>query len=193
MLSIVIPTENAEERLLPTLSALVPGAAAGIVREVILADSGSTDSTLKIADVAGCRVIEAPGSTVGARLKAGAASARSSWLMFLRPDTVLDPGWIAETSRFIEMRELQGKVAESAAVFRLGGSDMGQNAVLEALTLLRAALGGRARPEQGLVISRPFYQALHGHTVDANAEVQLLRRIGRRRIVTLRCAAVTSA
>lgn len=189
MLSVVIPTDNSEARLLPTLSALVSGAAAGVVREVILADTGSVDATLKIADVAGCRVLTSPGAVVGARLKAGAAAARGSWLLFLRPGTVLDPGWITATSRFIETRELQGRIESSAAVFRLGGSDGMRHPVVEALALLSAALSARPRPEQGLLISKRFYDQLRGHTPSGDAEQEFLGRIGRRRTATLRCVA----
>jgi len=62
MLSVVIATENAERNLVPTLAALVPGAMAGVVREVIVADAGSSDATAEIADSAGCRidVLQAP-------------------------------------------------------------------------------------------------------------------------------------
>ena len=56
MLSVVIATENAERTLVPTLAALVPGAMAGLVREVIVADAGSSDATAIIADAAGCRI-----------------------------------------------------------------------------------------------------------------------------------------
>ena len=41
MLSVIIATDESERVLVPTLSALVPGATAGIVREVIIADAGS--------------------------------------------------------------------------------------------------------------------------------------------------------
>src|SRR6266436_4452549 len=57
MLSVVIATHNSERALLPTLAALVSGAAAGFVREVIVADAGSRDATTAIADGAGCRVL----------------------------------------------------------------------------------------------------------------------------------------
>src|SRR5207244_2986253 len=57
MLSVVIATHNSERSLLPTLAALVQGAAAGIVREVIVADAGSRDATAAIADGAGCRLL----------------------------------------------------------------------------------------------------------------------------------------
>lgn len=192
MLSIVIPTDNSEATLLPTLAALVPGAAAGVVREVILADAASTDATLKIADVAGCRVLDAPNMPVGARLKAGTAAARAGWLLFLRPGTVPDSGWTTETARFIEQMEMQSRVAEAAAVFRLGGADMMRHPVVEALVLLRAAIAGRARPEQGLLISKQFYASVGGHETGADAEQRLLRRIGRRRLAALRCSAVSA-
>src|SRR5215467_10246274 len=87
MLSVVIATHDSERALLPTLAALVSGAAAGTVREVIVADAGSRDATTAIADGAGCRVLV---STQRARLKAAAEAARAPWLLFLRPGVVLD-------------------------------------------------------------------------------------------------------
>ena len=45
MFSIIIATHDSERALVPTLAALVPGATAGIVREVIVADGGSRDET----------------------------------------------------------------------------------------------------------------------------------------------------
>ena len=67
MLSVIIATDQSERVLVPTLSALVPGATAGIVREVIIADAGSRDETGKIADIAGCRFMVNEGP-LGARL-----------------------------------------------------------------------------------------------------------------------------
>ena len=49
MISVVIPTLNAETGLAPTLAALVPATVQGLVREVIIADGGSRDDTAKIA------------------------------------------------------------------------------------------------------------------------------------------------
>jgi len=57
MLSVIIATEDSERLLVPTLAALIPGALAGIVREVIVADAGSRDGTAAVADIAGCRVV----------------------------------------------------------------------------------------------------------------------------------------
>src|SRR5580693_8405087 len=108
MLSVVIATENAERVLVPTLAALVPGATAGVVREVIVADAGSSDATALIADAAGCRidVVSAP---LGQRLRQAAAGARATWLLFLCPGAVPDWTWVDETRRFIEQAETVGR------------------------------------------------------------------------------------
>ena len=60
MLSAIIATHESERALVPTLAALVPGAMAGLVREVIVADGGSRDATAEVADVAGCRFMVRP-------------------------------------------------------------------------------------------------------------------------------------
>ena len=57
MLSAIIATHESERALVPTLTALVPAAAAGLLAEVVVADSGSADSTAQVAEFAGCRFI----------------------------------------------------------------------------------------------------------------------------------------
>src|ERR1700751_5409492 len=159
MLSVVIATHNSERALLPTLAALVQGAAGGIVREVIVADAGSRDATAVIADGAGCRLlVSAQGR--GARLKAAADAARASWLLFLRPGVVLDATWVDETRRFVEQAELRGFAGTHAAVFRASAFRPG---LLEALALLGTALGAQPDASQGLVIAKARYAALGGH------------------------------
>jgi glycosyltransferase involved in cell wall biosynthesis len=175
--------------LLPTLAALVPGAAAGAVREVIVADAGSRDQTAEIADIAGCRIIVSP-APLGERLKSAAATARAPWLMFLKPGMVPDPTWIGETIGFAQQEQRNGREAPRAAAFRLAATQGGARRTLgETLELLRLALGGNHRPEQGLVIARRLYDALGGHRDAADPERDLLRRLGRRRIVMLRSRA----
>jgi glycosyltransferase involved in cell wall biosynthesis len=185
MLSVVIATDNAERVLVRTLAALVPGAAAGVVREVIVADAGSSDATALIADAAGCRfdVILAP---LGDRLRAAAAGARAPWLLFLRPGVVLDTAWVDEAQRFVEGAELGGRVEARAAAFRPASeADTFGSTMAEGLRLIAAALGARPRPQQGLLISKTLYERLGGHT-GKDPESSFLRRLGRRRIVMLR-------
>jgi glycosyltransferase involved in cell wall biosynthesis len=184
MLSIVIPTLNSERLLVPTLAALVSGATEGLIRDVLLADGGSQDDTAVVADVAGCKFLKLD-RPLSERLRAAAAAARAPWLFFLRPGIILDAPWIGETRRFIELTRDSAR----AAVFRRAPA--APSPLREALTQAMAALGARPRPEQGLLISRRFYDALGGHRVEAaDPESDLIRRIGRGRIVRLATPAV---
>src|SRR5262249_13325599 len=119
MLSVVIATENSERVLVPTLAALVAGSANGLVREVILADRGSSDGTAMIADEAGCRIEVARGA-VGEGLRSAATKARGAWLLFLRPGVVLDASWTEEVTGFMQRAELGGYADARAATFRPG-------------------------------------------------------------------------
>ena len=185
MLSVVIATHDSERALLPTLAALVAGAAAGVVREVIIADAGSRDATDAIADGAGCRVLMST-QPRGARLKAAAEAARGPWLLFLAPGIVPNVTWVDETRRFMEEAELREYAGSCAAAFR--DSAPFQSPLLEAWGLLRTALGARPKASQGLLIAKAFYEALGGHRGVEGPERDLLRRVGRRRIVLLKCA-----
>ena len=119
MLSVIIPTEGVEQPAVATLAALVPGAAAGIIREVLLVDRSDTGVIERVADVAGCRFLRFEG-TRSAALAEGARQARSPWLMFLRAGAVLDPGWIEETTLFIQGVALSGR--PRAGIFRYARS-----------------------------------------------------------------------
>ena len=147
MLSVVIATHDSERALLPTLAALVAGAAAGVVREVIIADAGSRDATDAIADGAGCRVLMST-QPRGARLKAAADAARGPWLLFLAPGIVPNVTWVDETRRFMEEAELREYAGSCAAAFRPDSAPF-QSPLLEAWALLRTALGARPKAEPG--------------------------------------------
>lgn len=188
MLSVVIATQDSERALLPTLSALVAGAVAGIVREVIVTDAGSGDGSATIAEGAGCRVLISS-ATRGVRLKAAAEVARAPWLMFLPPGTVPDATWIDEVRRFVEESELRGCAGTYAAVFRAASATF-RPTLVEAIALLRAALGARPNPSQGLVISKSLYESCGGHRELDAPERDLIRRLGRRRLVLLRAGAI---
>ena len=119
MLSVIIPTEGIEQPAVATLAALVPGAASGIIREVLLVDRSGTSVIERVADVAGCRFLAAEG-TRAAALAAGARQARSPWLMFLHAGAVLDSGWIEETTQFIQGVSVSGRAR--AGIFRYARS-----------------------------------------------------------------------
>jgi rSAM/selenodomain-associated transferase 2 len=192
MISVVIPTLDAEATLVASLAPLVSGVAEGLVREAVVADGGSTDATREIADAAGCRVISVARGR-GAQLAAGAAAARSPWLLFLHADTVLEEGWWREVRSFIERADRQG--GEAAASFSFALDDFGARARwLEAAAMARCKLFGLPYGDQGLLISRRLYDRLGGfRPLPLMEDVDLVRRIGRRRLTLLRTRAVTSA
>jgi glycosyltransferase involved in cell wall biosynthesis len=193
VITVIIPTLDSERALVPTLGALVSGSAAGLVREVILADGGSNDETEKVADVAGCHFLKGPHDP-GARLRAAAHQARGSWLLFLDPAAILPEGWMREVRAFVEMMERGGLAERRAATFRLGYEGFGvKPRLVEAAAAARLAVIGRPRPEQGLLIARRFYDRLGGHKDGKKAQERLFARIGRRQLVTLRTRVVLAA
>jgi hypothetical protein len=177
MLSVIIPTEGVEQTAVATLAALVPGAAAGIIREVLLVDRTRNGVIERVADVAGCRFIGFEGSSQGAALAAGALQARSPWLMFLPAGAVLETGWIEETTQFIQVVSASGR--DRAAVFRYARSPYAETGLQE---LFRAVARKIAGPlgGQGLLIARDHYDRIGGYPPEARrAEARLLRRLGR--------------
>jgi hypothetical protein len=188
VLSVIIPTLDCERVLVPTLASLVSGAAAGTVRDVIIADGGSRDATREVADLAGCEIL-ASTAPLPERLRAATVKARANWVMYLRPGVVLDASWAGEVASFIEQAELRGTPEAAAAAFRRAApSAAGRPLLIEALALLRQALGARTGPEQGLVISKLLYERSGRHRDVADPEADLLARLGRR-VTLLRSAA----
>ncbi|MBX3522440.1 MAG: glycosyltransferase [Xanthobacteraceae bacterium] len=187
MISVVIPTLDSEREIVPTLAALVSGAAAGIVRDVVLADGGSSDETEAVADAAGCIFIKGE-KDLGLRLREGArAAARGEWLLFLDPGGILEEGWIREVRKFLDTVGRVGHADRRAATFRLAFEGFGLTPRLaEATARARLTLTGRPRAEQGLLISKLLYQKLGGHQKGENAHKRLIAKLGRMRIVKLR-------
>jgi hypothetical protein len=176
MLSVIIPTEGAEQPTVATLAALVPGAAAGLIREVLLIDRAGTDVIERVADVAGCRFLAFEGSHAAA-LAAGARQARSPWLMFLHAGAVLDSGWIDETTQFIQ------RVSDSdrprAGIFRYARSPYSETRLRDGFKFVARMIAGPSA-DQGLLIARDHYDRLGGYLPDARrSEARLLRQLGR--------------
>jgi glycosyltransferase involved in cell wall biosynthesis len=121
MISAILATLNDQRRLGETLAVLVPAFVDGLVRQVIVADAGSADATLEIADDAGATIVQGD-------VHAGIAAAKQPWLLLLDPGARLAPGWddvlrahIAGEARpgVIRVgvqRRLLSRIAPSAAV-----------------------------------------------------------------------------
>jgi glycosyltransferase involved in cell wall biosynthesis len=194
MISVVIPARNAAETLAATLAALIPAAVDGIVRQVIVVDGGSTDNTTDIAELTGADIIDCLGDH-RSQLAQGAARARFPWLLFLRDDAVLDDGWQHSVTSF--MREVDcGERALSAGVFALRLQDAGWLArLIEGMARpIRNVWGTRDGDHAPLLIPRRLFDEVGGYDGQSPAaNVDLTRRLGRRRIVMLDAVATLSA
>ncbi len=189
MLSVIIPTEGVEQPAVATLAALVPGAAAGVVKEVLLVDRAATGVIERVADVAGCRFLPFQG-TRAAALAAGARQARSPWLMFLHAGAVLDSGWIEETAQFIERVSSSGR--PRAGIFRYARSPYAETGLRDGLKFVVRMIAGPSA-DQGLLIAREHYERLGGYAPDARrSEARLLRQLGRTSRITLRSRIVVA-
>ena len=193
MISVVIPTLNAERDLAHCLGALVPAVVDGCVREVIVADGGSQDDTLEIADHAGATIVTSEAGR-GTQLAAGARAATAPWLLFVHADTVLEAGWQGEVRGFVVKISRQQR-APCAATFRFALDDDGlAPRVLEALVGFRTGVLGMPYGDQGLLISRQLFDEIGGYrSMPLMEDVDIACRLGRRRITSLRSRAVTSA
>lgn len=161
MISVVIPTLDAELTLGPALGGLTKAAIEGLVKEVIVVDAGSADATLEIADDAGADIVRLDGD-IGARLAAGAAQARSPWILTLRQGARVLPGWEVVVQRHIEASP------EKAAWFSLKGASW--------LSRLKGPSDGAA-----LLTPRRLYDASGGFA-PGSAEKRLARKLGARRL-----------
>lgn len=184
MISVIIPTLNAAEALKRSLPPLVPGVAASLVRELIVSDAGSSDATLAIADAAGASVVRSALGE-GAQSIAGALAARGEWFLFLHAASALEPQWIDEASRFVAADKMR------AGVFRYGLEAEGAKArITELLSELQTSWFKAPKREQGLLISRTFYESIGGFTAAAGARKDLLERVGGGRLKMLRARAI---
>lgn len=190
MLSVIIATEGAEPPAVATLAALVPGAAAGLIREVLLIDRTGNGVVERVADVAGCRFLTFEGSA-GAALAAGALQARSPWLMFLHAGAVLDAGWIDETSQFIQTVSMAER--PRAAVFRYARSPYAGTSLRDTVKFVARLVAGPLT-DQGLLIAKDHYERIGGYAPNARrSEAKLLRRLGRSSRTLLRSRIVNMA
>ena len=186
-LSIVIPALNAAASLSPALASL---AGLGDAAELVVVDGGSSDATRAIALAAGARLVDAPRGR-GGQLGAGAAAARAAWLLFLHADTRLDRAAIAAVRSHIS----DHRNAMRAGYFRFALDDASRAARrLERIVAWRCRALALPYGDQGLLVSRALYDAVGGYaTVPLMEDVDLVKHIGRARLVELDAPAITSA
>jgi hypothetical protein len=134
-------------------------------------------------------ILSPPGR--GGQLALGAKAARGRWLLFLHADTVLEPYWSTVVATFMGVRSNLLR----AAHFRFALDDRTRAARrVEGLANWRARKLGLPYGDQGLLISRTFYDSRGGFAdLPLMEDVDFIRRIGKRQLVELPATATTSA
>lgn len=160
-----MPTLDAERTLAQALGGLTRAAIDGLVRQVVVVDAGSRDATLEIAEDSGAAVLTSSPDR-GGQLAAGAQSNRSPWLLTLRQDAHILPGWETVVARHIE------SAPSSAAWF-----------AIEARGWLSALSG--PRDSDALLVPVALYRQAGGFGA-GTAERGLAAQIGRRRVARLK-------
>ena len=186
--SVIIPTLDAAARLGPCVEALGEGLMAGVVRELVIADGGSSDAIASVAEALGARLVTAPRGR-GAQLAAGARAAEGEWLLFLHADTALAPGWAQAVRAHIAARP--GRAGYFRLRFDRGGV---RGRAVSGWANLRSRLFGLPFGDQGLLVSREVLDAVGGYPeIPLMEDAAIARRLGRGRLAMLPAAAVTSA
>lgn len=88
MISVIIPTYNEEAHIKATIERLWEYDETNLIKEIIIADGGSTDDTATIARTEGVKVIVSPKKGRAAQMNFGAQHATSEILYFLHADTL---------------------------------------------------------------------------------------------------------
>ncbi len=187
LVSVVIPALNAAETLPQVWAALRP---ASLIAEIVVADGGSVDATMAIAEEAGMRTVAAQRGR-GSQLAAGAASASSDWLLFLHADCAPAPGWTEAVAAFIRAPQAAGR----AGYFDLAFDDPAPAARrLERIVAWRCRALALPYGDQGLLISRSLYDMVGGFApLPLMEDVDLARRLGRHRLARIGADCIASA
>ncbi len=172
-LSIIIPTLNEAQQIGWRLKQLQALRLAGV--EVILADGGSTDQTVKYALPLVDHVVAAPRGRA-AQMNAGAACASGAALLFLHADTRLPQ----------EADSLIAAALEARAWGRFDIALTGRHWLLKMVATMmnrRSRLTGIATGDQAIFVQRTVFDALGGYApIVLMEDIELstrLRRISR--------------
>jgi rSAM/selenodomain-associated transferase 2 len=183
---VIIPTLNAADTLPGVVEQL---RAATLVKELIVVDGGSSDSSVPVARAAGAHVIAAPRGR-GIQLAAGAGAAAGDWLLFLHADCRLGQDWEAAVAGFLTAPEATGR----AGYFDFALDDTGPAARrIERIVAWRCRVLALPYGDQGLLIAHSLYRSVGGFALlPLMEDVDLVRRLGRRQLARIGARCISS-
>jgi rSAM/selenodomain-associated transferase 2 len=168
-LSVVVPVLNEAAAIEGTLRSLAPLRARGA--EVIVADGGSSDTTVTCARALADRVLDAARGRAR-QMNAGAAVARGDVLLFLHADTLLPDG-----ADGLIRQALHSGAAWGRFDVRIDGKAW-MLPVIAAFMNARSRWTGIATGDQGLFVRRTVFERLGGFADQPLMEdIELSRRL----------------
>jgi len=189
-LAVVIPCLEEADRL-PLLLADLAAATPGLIAECLVVDGGSSDGSGTLAQLAGARLLRSARGR-GRQLQRGIAASTAPWLLLLHADARLQPGWAEAVQRTITAAAAD---SPGAWCFDLAVRGAALNLrVLEIAVAWRTRLRQLPYGDQGLLMSRKLYHSLVGFLdIPLMEDVDMVRRIGRDKLVELPATATTSS
>lgn len=183
-LSLIIPTLNAQDALRKNAHHFT-----ALSDDIIVTDGGSRDDTLKLAIEIGARI--AIGSSGrGRQLARAGVLANEDWFLFLHADTRLGGGYQVVIDNHMKTHP------HKAGYFKFTLDTRGfRPRLMEILVALRCRIFALPYGDQGLLISRGLYQSIGGYdsALDLFEDVNMARKLGRKRMRPLNAKAITSA
>lgn len=156
-ISVIIPTLNEEKTLAHTLACT----STLDVAEIVVADGGSTDRTVQMAEafcarVLNARVVTAPRGRA-CQMNEGARASRGEILLFLHADTQLP----AKAKRIIESALADSRVVGGRFDVRFDRPSA-WGTMISTLMNWRSRLGGIATGDQAMFVRRHVFERLGG-------------------------------
>ena len=187
MISVIIPALNEETYIRPCIETIRQEDAAF---EIIVADGGSADRTIEIAEsLKGVKVLRTARGR-GLQMNAGALYATGETLLFLHADTILQKGW----SRAIGQTLQDNSVVAGAFTFTIDSPEK-KYRIVEQWVKLRCSLFKLPYGDQGIFVRRTVFKNVGGYKeIPLMEDVDLIERLKEQgEIVVLDTTAFTSA
>ena len=189
MLSVIIPTLNPGDRFSQVLAS-VRTELGPLGAEIIVASAGLSKSAIEVCHTYGAQIIDAPKGR-GLQMIEGAKASSQPWLMFLHADSILQKGSGSLAAVFMVDPLNDGR----AGYYRLAYDEDNSGARrIARLANWRAKTFGLPYGDQAMLISRQLYDGVGGFAaLPLMEDVDLVRRLGRHRLVQMNGIIETSA
>jgi len=183
--TIVIPTYNSEKSINNTLNSI-----SKYFNKIVIVDANSKDLTIEISKRYKTKIIKSKKSR-GFQLLLGAKNVSTDWIFFLHSDTILDKNNVTEIKNFISNEINNYK----AAAFRIKfNKNHTCSYILETIVNIRSKYLKLPYGDQGLLISRNFYNSIGGYkNMPIMEDVKIIRDIGFSNIKILNSYIITDA